>query len=829
MHTTTPIVPHRPLPPPLPRAASRRPALDTSCLAVLLRPSASLTPPTPPKVTSPIAFAETFRVVPREVHGLDDLDDRATTLVARLRRHLPERPLLRLIDANARPTPTRRPARPATPPPPPARAPHEPALVGRDVALARLRSALARFIDGAPLALLLRGPAESTAADLITHALADLRASAPDLLVLRGASVETTATPFAALAPIIHHLAHHLAALSPSDRYATLARGVRHLARLFPVLAPFITPASPAAHRGAPIRERAVAELRALLRSLAGDAPIVLVLDDLHLADRDSADFLDALLTGPLPRRVAILAQMRAGTEEFAALPDALVRAPAPIDLPPLDHELALDYAARRLRARRLPLDLAPVLATACLRSPVLMDTFAALLATLPQPTLLHLRAAPPTLDRLLAPYLDTLLPFDRILLEALALDGPIAIDVLDHATGQRCQLRHALHRLDRAGLLAPLSTQDPTPSRPALAPSTSNAPPPSLPPPTPPLALRHTLLREALVRLIPDERKAAHRRALARAHQQSPAGDLARLAHHHLAEGDREAAAVAAARATDHALAANATSLATDLCELALKITPGARDLRLRLADIQAAAGHHEEAANNLLRVALATTTAHRLDLTAQACEHLYLAGSRDRGLRTAILLLNEHAVPYIHSDAHVLPHALAEIAALAAHPLTFTEDPSRRLPTDQLRRIDHTHRIARLLLPTDPHRAAHLAAHSARLALHAGEPLAITRALLLAAPLVAPHDPALAHRLLARAHQFLHRTTDPTLTALHHLYTALTHLSAPTPDLDLARHHLHRADRHLQTHALPLPWEQHLLHQALARAAALAPHLAA
>ncbi|MEZ4448430.1 MAG: hypothetical protein R3B09_03045 [Nannocystaceae bacterium] len=794
MHTvplTPPRTSPRPPPPPPPRRR-RSSRVDFTVLAALLD-GPRRGPSSPPRVRTPVAFADTIRPEAMLVRRDGERDgDGEIKLCARLvaRRIVPAGPPPALPRIPAPRDPER--SRAAASPPRPT---HEPAIIGQEEALRRLDAAMDRARGGAGAALLLRGGGDTTAATLARRALAGLApaGSSRALVSLTAVGLERSGVPFQMIAALVASLAEHLSGLPSAPRAAALAGGVACLARLFPSMEAF-TPATPGVALpvlSAGCRRRAMVELRSILGSIGALRPVAILLEDLHLGDADSAELLDRLLAGGPPRGVVVVATLRAGAEEMAALPRTLESFEA-VPIAALPHEEAILYARRRLRAHEsASLDLAPAIAAASGKRPTLIDLLARLLAR--RSAAGALRPSTATMDRLLEAVLEDMSAVDRTVCELIAVDGaPIFHELLDRAAGQRTS--YSLDRLAAAGLCAP--SEDRAAVR-----------------------IAHAQVAESIVRLVPEARRRSHRRALADAHRRCARGDLARAAYHNLGADAWQEAGELAHEAAHLAKQASAHGLAADLYELALCTDPRSRPLRLRLAEVQASAGRFEVAANNRLRVALAARTSQRLELAAQACELLFLAGRRDRGQRTAAMILEEVAVEVLGDEPRRRAVLLAELAALGGHPLEFREQSRCELGGDLLRRLEVCLRMARLLLLDDPLGAGILAARGAQLALLAGDPRLVATALALTGRAAVEHDPALAGRLLARADELARAHGDAYGGVIVALCRGLALLDE---DRARARHHLDACIAAAEALGEEARWEQQLAVAARARALA-------
>jgi hypothetical protein len=183
--------------------------------------------------------------------------------------------------------------RPSTLPAPPPAA-EAAALVGRTRELDALRAALADARGGHPIAALIAGRMGSGKSALVEHFAASLPSA---VVVLRARCHERESVPHKAFDGVIDALAAHLETLPASARAALAPPGTAALLQMFPQLATCLAPAP--ASVGHAQRDAAFDALKELLRRLAQRAPLVLIVDDLQWADRDSAQLLLELLGPP--------------------------------------------------------------------------------------------------------------------------------------------------------------------------------------------------------------------------------------------------------------------------------------------------------------------------------------------------------------------------------------------------------------------------------------------------------------------------------------------------------------------------------------------------
>src|SRR6266511_3152143 len=197
-----------------------------------------------------------------------------------------------------------------------------PTLVGRVEELRILKAARSRAANGEPAVVLLGGEAGVGKTRLVTELAA--RCGADGTRVLSGGCVPVSAggLPFT---PIMEVLRVLLAELGPG--------GVRELAGpSWPELA-WLLPALGKPQTAGPPSQAAQARLFEVLLGLLGrlgeQAPLVLVLEDLHWADRSTRDLVDAVFArseGNPFFTEELLAAVRAGSGELPATVRDLLR-----------------------------------------------------------------------------------------------------------------------------------------------------------------------------------------------------------------------------------------------------------------------------------------------------------------------------------------------------------------------------------------------------------------------------------------------------------------------------------------------------------------------
>jgi DNA-binding CsgD family transcriptional regulator len=169
-----------------------------------------------------------------------------------------------------------------------------PTFVGRADELARLAAARDRAAAGTPTTVVVGGEAGVGKTRLVGEAMTDARAAGARVLVGGCVELGGEGVPFA---PLIEALRSFVRELDEPE-LATLVGGQARaeLARLLPELGPAAGAGDRAAFGGDPgpwsDRGRLFELLLGLLERLGGDRPAVLVVEDLHWADRSTRDLL---------------------------------------------------------------------------------------------------------------------------------------------------------------------------------------------------------------------------------------------------------------------------------------------------------------------------------------------------------------------------------------------------------------------------------------------------------------------------------------------------------------------------------------------------------
>jgi DNA-binding CsgD family transcriptional regulator len=488
------------------------------------------------------------------------------------------------------------------------------AFVGRAVELHRLDAVLERAGQGSPQVALVAGDAGVGKTRLLL-ALAD-RARRRGMRVLMGASVELGDIGLPYL-PVVDALRE----LADDPEEAGLLTGAAMTAPVLGRLLPGIEPAGLTG--GDPDQLQVLDAVRAVLVGLAERSPVVLVLEDLHWADRATRDLLAFLVRTLRGGRVALVASYRSDElhrrHPLRPLLAELVRLPAVerLELAPFTRAELDEHLEAVAGAPLSPDRLEDILA----RSEGNPFYAEQLLAAGAADARVEL---PATLAEVLLARVQGLSePAQRVLRVAAVVGRRVPHRLLAGVAGQpEAELEEGLQEAVSARVL----TADAT---------------------TGSYAFRHALLQEAVYGdLLPGEQVRLHA-ACARLLAAEPGGAAAELAHHCLASHDLVGALAASVRAAEEAEAVLAPAEALRHLANALRLwervpEPAAGvdrvELTLRAAAAASAAGDPQRAASLAQDAARAAAETADPERAARAYErlglYLYAAGRVEEAL---------------------------------------------------------------------------------------------------------------------------------------------------------------------------------------------------
>lgn len=544
-------------------------------------------------------------------------------------------------------------------------------LVGRDPEMAELAGALARSRDGHGGLILVGGEAGIGKTRLL-EALSD-RAATQGVQVLWGRCWDSGGAP--AFWPWVQVLRTAVASRERGWLDSELGQGAAWISQLVPELGdrlPDVT--APATQESDQARFSLFDAVTGFLRTVSQSFPLLIVIDDLHAADRASLtllEFLAAVL--PESRMLVSVAYQDAAARarpEVAAVIGALARRSSPLTLHGFG-ESDLAVLIEHRTGRSPPGELAHALHATTEGNPFYANEVVRLLAEEGQlegwldGTARNRLPLPDTVRETIRRRLEPLGPPVVRLLETGAVIGrEFRVGTLEQVSGSKpSEVIEALDAPVAAGLISEV-------------PGTIGS-----------FRFKHGLIRETLYAGIAPAARMSLHRAIAEA-LESRYGDvpshLAELAHHWAQSGpagDPARALEYATRAGQHAMQLLAFEPAAELFQLALSvgedmgIDPERHAELLFAVGLARTRGSDPMARETLIAAVDAARRVERYDLLAEAALAIhafaYGAGRTDHEL----VLLLEEALRHVSREQHGLRARLLARLAVATYYLPESE----------------------------------------------------------------------------------------------------------------------------------------------------------
>ncbi|MSP61409.1 MAG: serine/threonine-protein kinase PknK [Myxococcales bacterium] len=670
--------------------------------------------------------------------------------------------LLRL-DPRRRPSATevmRRLAADDAPPIPTASGTH---FVGRRHELGRLRDAFAQTRVGSSVTLLIHGESGVGKSALMRRFTEGATIESQGTAVFAGRCHERESVPYKAVDGIIDALSRYLGTLVEEEVEALLPSTHGLIAQVFPVMRRVGAVAKarqPLAGLFDPqgLRTRLFAALRELFTRLAHRRPLVLVIDDLQWADADSLALLAEVMRPPRPPQLLLVATVRDGSPsgsssrslaEIKALLQGEVRDLHMVSLP---REEAAELAelllreARPGRAGDAGDGEAAVSATTIAEEagghPLFIDELVR--------SKLGGQEGPLRLEEALHARTARLSGPERLLLEIIAVAGaPLSQETAAHAAAMPFgTFSEHVARLRGAHLVKTGGVRRGD----AIEPY-------------------HGRVREAVLGHLDGATLRERHQRLALALEAAGDADPEALAVHWRGAGEPERAASYTVRAAADAATKLAFDRAARLYRLSLAIHPpgGDEEVRLRtcLGDAFANAGRGADAAAVYLEAApLAGSPSTMLELKRRAADQLLGSGHIDQGVAVLREVLEALHARFSETPRSALLSLVWSRIKVRLRGLAYRRREGSAISADALLRIDLFWSLAQGFAVVDTIRGADFQARSLLLALEAGEPYRITRAIAMEAGFTAAAGvPARRRtaRLLAVAEELSKTITEP------------------------------------------------------------------
>ncbi len=605
------------------------------------------------------------------------------------------------------------------------------ALVGRELHLKALRAAFAEARRGASQTVLVRGAAGMGKTALVQRFVEELERTG-DAVVLSGRCYEHESMPYKALDPLIDALCRYLLLLTREQVEAVLPEDTQVVARLFPVLRR-VEPVAGLlgdtleAIRPLELRRRAFAAMRMLVAGLARTRPLVLFIDDLQWGDADSAALLKEVIRPP-QSGLLVVGCLRTEDQSSSPFLQALLplpSVPVEITVEPLSLAETLVVVDKLLGgvSQVLP-SIAKSIARESGGNPFFVHE---LVRYVQAETFSDMSLGTITLEEVIRVRLAELPDSARRLLEVIAVAGqPVSQAAARRAAALGGEASNAERLLQSRKLIRTRGGEGKSASA---------------------LETYHDRIREVAVSLLDDRALGQLHYDLAMALSLEAEPDPESLADHFEGAGDLERAVHFCVRAAEQAAQALAFERAATLYQRALEMRdfsgPERSKLRAALARALGDAARGADAARVYLEAAEEASPADSLEYRRLAGEHLLRCGHIDQGVAIIEAVVREVGLHGPKSSFGILVAFLWRRARLRVRGLRFRQRDASELAPAQLRRLDVCWSAATGLGMVDQIRSSDFQTRHLLLALEAGEPYRVARALAVEAAFAALGGP--------------------------------------------------------------------------------------
>jgi hypothetical protein len=664
-------------------------------------------------------------------------------------------------------------------------------LFGRQGELDRLCSAFDASTAGKLVTVLVHGESGIGKSCLVRHFTAQLLEHCSEIILLEGRCYEREAVPYKTLDGIVDALSHRLSRWPASDVATVLPTQFGELAQIFPVLlrvpqiakeyqrlANMVDPYE--------LRQRGFDQLRDLFCRLARHRTTVITIDDLQWADEDGLRALAELLRQPNAPSLMLVGMLRASPEQAlgplrATLPSDAIE----IQLAPLPDSEATALAEDMLQSRDAAhISLQQIVAEAR-GHPLFIEELSrhAVSSTASSDSL--------KLDDAIRGRIAQLEQTAQQIVELVAVAGKplpryvaamaVKLDVIE--------LKRIVGSLRAANLIRPTSIRD-----------------------VPAIEAYHDRVREAVLARVEMTRLCRLHRTLALSFEASSHSDPETLAIHWRGAKDAELAVKYATEAGNQAAQAFAFDRAARWYDEALELLPSDNAnrpaLHIQLGEALAFAGRGGIAAKHFELAAVTSSPLVALDLRRRASQALLLSGRIDEGITTIRTALSSLGVGIPKTPAKALVSLLLRRAVLRLRGLRFSERPACDVSPRMLGRIDYCESLASAFSYVDPLLGSDLHTRQVLLALRAGEPGRVSRA--LAGEAVYSASIGLLHRAercLLLSQDIANRVNEPSVSGRVSLCRGM--VSALLGRWLEAFHHMEDANRILGVGVPGVAWE--------------------
>jgi serine/threonine protein kinase len=595
-------------------------------------------------------------------------------------------------------------------------------FVGREEHLRFLRIAFDDAFERQPIGVVVYGESGVGKSALVSH-FADAMIEERQAVVLAGRCYEREYVPYKAVDGIIDVLARHLQRLPREEVAALVPRRASLLLQVFPALRKVPSLAEAPHHDVADpqeLRTRLFAALRELFGLLCERRPVLVIVDDMQWADEDSRALLAELVRPPDAPPFLLLATWRqaSGDEAPAELGPALACEQRSLRVERLTPEESRHLAALMMeradggqpaaeRGER-----AEAIARDSRGNPLFIEELVRYAA-------LHgARGRPALFDEVLRERVAALDEPLRQLLQLLAVAGsPTEHESVAQAAGlDLAEVMRLVAWLRAANLVRTTGGRA-----------------------TDRVDTFHDRVREAVLASLTSEERRQHHRSLAMALEASGRTDPVTIAAHYRAAGDKARAVHFGVKAATKTAAALAFDQAAWMYRQVLDLLPAPgvdrRPLLVALGDVLAFGGRGAEAAKAYDAAAEGATAGEALDLRRKGAQQLLMTGHIDEGLRALNAVLASQGLAYPRTPLRALASVLARRLQLRLRGLTFVRRDESEVTARELARVDVCWIAGMGLATVDTIRGNSFMTRGLLLALRAGEPGRIARALAVEA----------------------------------------------------------------------------------------------
>ena len=593
----------------------------------------------------------------------------------------------------------------------------ETTFVGRERHLEELSDAFATVRSGRIVTMYVHGDSGMGKSSLVRRFLDELTESGDDVVVLEGRCYERESVPFKAIDGVVDSLTKFLLSLTTRRAEALLPRDAQALARVFPVMLQ-VDCIFNAPQRDQHVldkltlRGRAFKALRELLSRISDRHHLVIWIDDLQWSDADSAALIDDLLRPPDAPPLLLITSFRSEDVDTRPFLKSLLERADSETCRALEVSPLTKWEAASVVSNILPpgVPAASMFIDSIVReaqgNPFLLEQLSRYAVTSDSISTTGI-----TLSTMLNARLRVLPKGARQFVDVLAVAGrPVNQEVAFQAAGLSGDELPLVSALRAAQFLRSGRSEHS-------------------------VELYHDRIRETLASQMDHASiKQIHRR-LAQALESRGVDDPESLFEHYLGAGERVRAATHAAVAARKATAALAFDRATAFYRRALEFSPGRGteliELKRGLAEALVNAGRPAEAAETYLELSHETSASRSLDFQRRAAEQLLMGGHINEGLQILKSVLSAAGFSLPAGPKRALLSLTLRRLQIRLRGLEFTEHDEGTISASTLFRIDLCWGVAAGLGMVDLIRGADFQSRHLLLALRAGEPYRVARAM--------------------------------------------------------------------------------------------------